>query len=204
MILLVKKINDKSHKKSTNFINMPKGKPQKPKGKPKLTPEEIAKKKAKKLARQTQPSPDSVVSSGPKLTESERVQNELASKMFGLASSSDPSTGPAVYSDGKALTKADFKAQVRVGGSKGSTGKQDHTAGKCQFARPCTVAAMQSTLAEMASVLNSVAASVSTISSKRSHSDIDSSSSNPQSSVIVKSEHIEEKRGKTEAKREPS
>ena len=46
--------------------------------------------------------------------------------------------GETVY-EAKGPTKADFKAQVRVGGSKGSTGKQDHTTGKCQFARPCTV-----------------------------------------------------------------
>jgi hypothetical protein len=95
------------------------------------------------------------------------------------------------------------------GGSKlNATSASIQTASSDTTSRPVDleskVSAMQSTLAEMASVPNSVAASVSTQSSKRSHSDIDSSSSNPQSSVIVKVEHIEKKRAKTEVKREPS
>eukprot|EP00520_Triparma_pacifica_P019791 CAMPEP_0118654868 /NCGR_PEP_ID=MMETSP0785-20121206/12620_1 /TAXON_ID=91992 /ORGANISM="Bolidomonas pacifica, Strain CCMP 1866" /LENGTH=126 /DNA_ID=CAMNT_0006547559 /DNA_START=64 /DNA_END=441 /DNA_ORIENTATION=+ len=118
---------------------MPKGKPQKAQGKPKLTPEEIAKKKAKKLARQTQPSNDALVNSGPRVTEQEKKQQELAAKMFGEEINIDKDTGKVIHTVGKTLTKSDFKAQVRVGGSKGSTGKQDHTTGKCQFARPCTV-----------------------------------------------------------------
>jgi len=73
------------------------------------------------------------------VTESEKKQQELASQMFGSRTSGlINDKGETVY-EAKGPTKADFKAQVRVGGSKGSTGKQDHTTGKCQFARPCTV-----------------------------------------------------------------
>ena len=49
---------------------------------------------------------------------------------------------------------------------------------------------MQDSLTQMASVLNSVAANISAQSSKRSHSDINDSSGNSQSSAIGKFEHI--------------
>ena len=98
-----------------------------------LTKEEKEAKKAKRLAK-LMPSENSAPAP---LTDKEKKE-QLERMMFGEVRK-DTSTGEEVFYESPTVTKTDLKAQVRVGGSKGSTGKQDHTAGKCQFARPCTV-----------------------------------------------------------------